>query len=117
MYISSQTSIISANFQRLSKVLKNFCRFAAIMPILQKVFKKKSPSRCISSCQQEIKLDQFSQQNTHCRTAILQNSSLGAPSKTNQIYTQGMRSFEQYDEICKYFAEGKEKRKHLTPDW
>ena len=28
--------------------------------------------------------------------------------KPNQLYTQGMRSFEQYDEICKYFAEGKQ---------
>ena len=27
--------------------------------------------------------------------------------KPNQLYTQGMRSFEQYDEICKYFTEGK----------
>ena len=27
----------------------------------------------------------------------------------NQLYTQGMRSFEQYDEICKYFAEGKQR--------
>ena len=26
--------------------------------------------------------------------------------KPNQLYTQGMRSFEQYDEICKYFGEG-----------
>ena len=26
--------------------------------------------------------------------------------KPNQLYDQGMRSFEQYDEICKYFAEG-----------
>ena len=33
-----------------------------------------------SSCQQDIELDQFSQQNTHCRAAILQNSSLGAPN-------------------------------------
>ena len=24
-----------------------------------------------------------------------------------QLYAQGMRSFEQYDKICKYFAEGK----------
>ena len=30
-------------------------------------------------------------------------------SKPNQLYAQGMRSFEQYDEICKYFAEGKQK--------
>ena len=27
--------------------------------------------------------------------------------KPNQLYSQGMRSFEQYDEICKYFAEGR----------
>ena len=27
--------------------------------------------------------------------------------KPNQLYAQGMRSFEQYDEIRKYFAEGK----------
>ena len=26
--------------------------------------------------------------------------------KPNQLYTQGMSSFEQYNEICKYFAEG-----------
>ena len=29
--------------------------------------------------------------------------------KPNQLYTQGMRSFEQYDEICKYFAEGRQR--------
>ena len=29
--------------------------------------------------------------------------------KPNQLYAQGMRLFEQYDEICKYFAEGKQK--------
>ena len=29
--------------------------------------------------------------------------------KPNQLYAQGMRSFEQYDEICKYFAEGKQR--------
>ena len=27
--------------------------------------------------------------------------------KPNQLYAQGMRSFEQYDETRKYFAEGK----------
>ena len=27
--------------------------------------------------------------------------------KPNQLYAEGMRSFEQYDEICKYFAEGR----------
>ena len=25
--------------------------------------------------------------------------------KPNKLYSQGMRSFEQYDEACKYFAE------------
>ena len=29
--------------------------------------------------------------------------------KPNQLYAQGMRSFEQYDEICEYFAEGKQR--------
>ena len=29
--------------------------------------------------------------------------------KPNQLYAQGMQLFEQYDEICKYFAEGKQK--------
>ena len=29
--------------------------------------------------------------------------------KPNQLYAQGMRSFEQYDEICKYLAEGKQR--------
>ena len=29
--------------------------------------------------------------------------------KPNQLYAQGMRSFEQYDEICKYFTDGKQR--------
>ena len=29
--------------------------------------------------------------------------------KPNQLYAKGMQSFEQYDEICKYLAEGKQK--------
>ena len=29
--------------------------------------------------------------------------------KPNQFISQGMRSFEQYDEICKYFTEGKQR--------
>ena len=29
--------------------------------------------------------------------------------KPNQLYAQGMRSFEQYDKICKYFMEGKQR--------
>ena len=41
--------------------------------------------------------------------------------KPNQLYAQGMRSFAQYDEICKYFTEGKQRdndaneiQKHLV---
>ena len=30
-------------------------------------------------------------------------------SKPNQLYPQGMQLFEQYDEICKYLAKGKQK--------
>ena len=29
--------------------------------------------------------------------------------RPNQLYAQGMRLFEQYDEICKYFTEGKQR--------
>ena len=29
--------------------------------------------------------------------------------KPNQLYAQGMRSFEQYNDICKYFVEGKQR--------
>ena len=39
----------------------------------------------------------------------IQNVSVIVESKPNQLYAQGMRSFEQYDEICKYFAEGKQR--------
>ena len=37
----------------------------------------------------------------------IQNVSVIVEGKPNQLYAQGMRSFEQYDEICKYFVEGK----------
>ena len=39
----------------------------------------------------------------------IQKVSVIVEGKPNQLYTQGMRSFEQYDEICKYFAEGKQR--------
>ena len=39
----------------------------------------------------------------------IQNFSVIVEGKPYQLYAQGMRSFEQYDEICKYFAEGKQK--------
>ena len=39
----------------------------------------------------------------------IQKDSVIVEGKPNQLYAQGMRSFEQYDEICKYFAEGKQR--------
>ena len=35
--------------------------------------------------------------------------SITVEGKPNQLYVQGMRSFEQYDESHKYFAEGKQR--------
>ena len=52
----------------------------------------------------------------------IQKVSVTVEGKPNQLYSQGVRSFEQYDEICKYFAEGSQKdnssnevQKHLQP--
>ena len=39
----------------------------------------------------------------------IQKVSVIVEVKPNQLYAQGMRSFEQYDEARKYFAEGKQK--------
>ena len=36
----------------------------------------------------------------------IQKVSVTIEGKSNQLYSQGMRSFEQYDEACKYFAKG-----------
>ena len=37
----------------------------------------------------------------------IQKVSVTVEGKPNQLYSQGMRSFEQYDEVRKYFAEGR----------
>ena len=39
----------------------------------------------------------------------IQKVSVIVEGKPNQLYAQGIRSFEQYYEICKYFAEGKQR--------
>ena len=39
----------------------------------------------------------------------IQKVSVIVECKPNQLYTQGMRSSEQFDKICKYFTEGKQK--------
>ena len=38
---------------------------------------------------------------------IQKKVSVTVEGKPNQLYSQGMRSFEQYDEARKYFAEGR----------
>ena len=44
----------------------------------------------------------------------MQKVSVIVEGKPNQLYAQGMRSFEQYDEICKSFAEGKQRDNNAT---
>ena len=39
----------------------------------------------------------------------IQKVSIILEGKPNQLYAQGMRSFEQYDKICKYFTERKQR--------
>ena len=39
----------------------------------------------------------------------IQKVSVIVEGKPNQLYAQGMRPFEQYEEICKYFAERKQR--------
>ena len=41
----------------------------------------------------------------------IQKVSVIVEGKPNQLYAQGMRSFEQYDEICKYVTEGKQRER------
>ena len=43
----------------------------------------------------------------------IQKVSVIVEGKPNQLYAQGMRSFEQYDEICKYFTEGKQRDNNI----
>ena len=40
---------------------------------------------------------------------IIQKVSVIVEGKPDQLYAQRMRSFKQYDEICKYFTEGKQR--------
>ena len=39
----------------------------------------------------------------------IQRVSVIVKGKPNELFAQRMRSFEQYDEICKYFAEGRQR--------
>ena len=77
------------NFSKFSKIAQSFKKLSSLCGDNGHLtsFLTKSARRRISSCQQDIKLDQFYQQNTNCRTAILQNSSLGAPIIKNRFMT------------------------------
>ena len=51
----------------------------------------------------------YAQEMSEFYSPKIQNVSAIVEGKHNQLYTEGMRSFEQYDEICKYFTEGKQR--------
>ena len=51
----------------------------------------------------------YTQDTSRFYNPKIQKVSVIVEGKPNQLYTQGMRSFEQYDEACKYFAEGSQK--------
>ena len=50
----------------------------------------------------------FEEEGSYTRD-MSQKVSVIVEGKPNQLYVQGMGSFEQYDEICNYFAEGKQR--------
>ena len=50
----------------------------------------------------------YTQDTSKVYNPKIQNISVIVQGKPNQLYARGMRSFEQYDEICKYFTEGKQ---------
>ena len=51
----------------------------------------------------------FSRDTSNFYNPKIEEVSVTVEGDTNQLYTQGMHSFEQYGEICKYFAEGNHK--------
>ena len=49
----------------------------------------------------------FSRDTSRYYSPKIQKVSVTVEGKPNQLYSQGMRSFEHYDEARKYFAEGR----------
>ena len=49
----------------------------------------------------------FAQDTSKYYNPKIQKITITVEGKPNQLYSQGMRSFDQYDEACKYFAEGR----------
>ena len=48
----------------------------------------------------------YTQDTSKLYNPKIQKVAVTVEGKPNQLYSQGMRSFEQYDEACKYFTEG-----------
>ena len=59
---------------------------------------------------------QYTQDTSKFYNPKIQKVSVIMEGKPNQLNAQGMRLFEQYDEICKYFAEGKQKDNNTNKD-
>ena len=53
----------------------------------------------------------YTQDTSRFYNPKIQKVSVIVEGKPNQLYAQGMRCFEQYDEICKYFTEGKQRQR------
>ena len=51
----------------------------------------------------------YTQDTSRFYNPKIQKVSVIVEGKPSKLYAQGMRSFEQFDEICKYFAEGKQR--------
>ena len=51
----------------------------------------------------------FSRDTSNFYNPKIEKVSVTVEGKPNQLFAQGMHSFGQYEEICKYFAEGKQK--------
>ena len=56
----------------------------------------------------------YTQDTSRFYNPNVQKVSIIIDGKPNQLYTQGMRSFTQYDEICKYSSNVKQKDNNTT---
>ena len=61
-----------------------------------------------------MELEPYKRDKSKFYNPKIQKVSVIVEGKPNQLHAQGMRSFEQYDEICKYFAEGKQKDNNVN---
>ena len=69
-----------------------------------------TPCKCLKGILALFKVEQsFALDTSKFCNPKIRKVSVIVEGKPSQLYTQGMRSFEQYYEICNYFAEGKQK--------